>query len=154
LPAGPLTFGHAYDTFPFDNRITRVELTGAQLQRVIAAQLPFWIDGRRGLPGLAGIRVALDCDDAQPRVRLTRLSGQDIEPAARLVVAMASNTVGRFAATALEGEPEIASAEVPVLVRDAVVGWLLEHGGHLGADDFIAEPRWQLPAAGCSVSTG
>ncbi len=31
LPAGPLTFGHAYDAFPFDNRITRVALTGAQL---------------------------------------------------------------------------------------------------------------------------
>ncbi len=33
LPKGPLTFGHAYDAFPFDNRITRVALTGAQLKR-------------------------------------------------------------------------------------------------------------------------
>ena len=46
---------------------------------------------------------------------------------------MASNTVGRFAATALDGEPEIAAAELPVLVRDAVAGWLLERGGHLDA---------------------
>ena len=71
LPTGPLTFGHAYDAFPFDNRITRVALTGAQLTRVLAAQLPFWIDGRRGLPGLAGIRLALSCDGTQARVRLT-----------------------------------------------------------------------------------
>jgi 2',3'-cyclic-nucleotide 2'-phosphodiesterase (5'-nucleotidase family) len=156
LPLGPLTFGHAYDAFPFDNRITRVDLTGAQLQRVIAAQLPFWIDGRRGLPGLAGIRVELRCDDAQARVRLTRLSGQDIEPDEPLVVAMASNTVGHFAATALDGEPAIGAVELPVLVRDAVASWLLEHGGHIRADNFVAQSRWQLPAngAGCGSDSG
>ena len=77
LPSGPLTFGHAYDAFPFDNRVTRVALTGAQLTRVLAAQLPFWIDGRRGLPGLAGIRLAVSCDGTQARVRLTRDSGAE-----------------------------------------------------------------------------
>ncbi len=68
---------------------------------------------------------------------------------------MASNTVGRFAATALDGEPEIAATEIPVLVRDAVAGWLLEHGGHIDADDFVAQPRWQLPTAGpaCGVES-
>ncbi len=154
LPAGPLTFGHAYDAFPFDNRITRVALTGAQLTRIIATQLPVWIDGRRGLPGLAGIRVAVTCDGSQARVRLTRSSGQDIEAGEPLVVAMASNTVGRFTATALDGEPAIAAAEVPVLVRDAAAGWLLEHGGRIDAADFVAKPHWQLPAAGCGVETG
>jgi 5'-nucleotidase len=151
LPSGPLTFGHAYDTFPFDNRITRIELTGAQLTRVIAAQLPLWIDGRRGLPGLAGIRVAVSCDGARQYVRLTRASGRDVMPDEPLVVAMASNTVGRFAATALDGERAIASAEIPVLVRDAVAGWLLAHGGRIAAGDFVAPPRWQLPAAGCGA---
>ena len=66
-------------------------------------------------------------------------------------MAMASNTVGRFAATALDGEREIVAAEIPVLVRDAVAGWLLEHGGHIDAVDLVGEPRWQLPAAGCGV---
>jgi 5'-nucleotidase len=152
--AGPLTFGQAYDAFPFDNRITRVALTGAQLRRLLAAQLPFWIDGRRGLPGLAGIRVAVTCDGAQPVVNVTRSSGGDVQPDERLVVAMASNTVGRFAATALDGEPEITAVELPVLVRDAVAGWLHRHGGHVDADDFVAEPQWQLPAAGCGTSSG
>jgi 5'-nucleotidase len=155
LAAGPLTFGQAYDAFPFDNRITRVALTGAQLQRVITAQLPFWIDGRRGLPGLAGIRVVLRCDDNGPLAQLTDASGRDIEPDRRLVVAMASNTVGRFAATALDDEPPITAVELPVLVRDAVAGWLLEHGGHIGAADFVAEPRWQMPPkdGGCGTTT-
>jgi 5'-nucleotidase len=153
LPAGPLTFGHAYDAFPFDNRITRVTLTGAQLQRVIEAQLPFWIDGRRGLPGLAGIYVTLRCDDNGPLAQITTVAGRDIEPDEPLVVAIASNTVGRFAATPLDGEPAIGAIELPVLVRDAVASWLLEHGGHIDADDFVAKPRWRMPAAGCGVES-
>jgi len=77
-----------------------------------------------------------------------------VKPDERLVVAMASNTVGRFAATALGGEPEISATEIPVLVRDAVAGWLLGHGGHIDADDFVAQPRWQLPTDGsaCGVA--
>ncbi len=154
LPAGALTFGHAYDTFPFDNRITRVALTGAQLERVIGAQLPFWIDGRRGLPGLAGLRVTVRCDGAQPRVRLARESGIAVQPSDTLVVAMASNTVGRFTATAVEGEAAIVSVELPVLVRDAVAAWLHAHGGHIDAGDFVAQPRWDLPVAGCGTQPG
>jgi 5'-nucleotidase len=143
LPGGPLTFGQAYDAFPFDNRITRVALTGAQLARVLEAQMPVWIDGRRGLPGLAGLRVTVACTGGQTQVRLMRASGAAVAPGERLVVAVASNTVGRFAATSLPGEPEIAAAELPILVRDAVAGWLLEHGGHIAPADFAG--RWQLP---------
>jgi 2',3'-cyclic-nucleotide 2'-phosphodiesterase (5'-nucleotidase family) len=154
LPSGPLTFGHAYDAFPFDNRITRVTLTGAQLTRVIAAQLPLWIDGRRGLPGLAGLRVTIACTHAQAEVRLLHPSGGAVDSDEPLVVAMASNTVGRFAATALPGEPEIATAELPILVRDAVADWLLERGGHLTPADFAG--RWQLPpqGVGCGAPPG
>jgi 5'-nucleotidase len=148
LPAGPLTFGHTYDAFPFDNRITRVTLTGAQLARLLTAQLPFWIDGRRGLPGLSGVSATVSCTEAEPRMHLTHTSGRDVEPDERLVVAMASNTVGRFAATALDGEPEIAAIELPLLVRDALAGWLLARGGRISADEFIAEARWELPKTG------
>jgi hypothetical protein len=84
---------------------------------------------------------------------LTDGSGRDIEPDRRLVVAMASNTVGRFAATALDGEPPVAAVELPVLVRDAVAGWLLAARGHIDADDFVAEPRWQMPSD-CGVAAG
>ena len=151
LAEGPLTFGHAYDAFPFDNRITRVALTGAQLERVIDTQLPVWIDGRRGLPGLAGLRVTIVCADAQAEARLLRESGGAVAADERLVVAMASNTVGRFAATALPGEPEIAAAELPVLVRDAVASWLRERDEPIAPADF--EGRWQLPPQGTGCGT-
>jgi 5'-nucleotidase len=147
LAEGPLAFGQAYDAFPFDNRITRVALTAAQLERAIEAQLPLWLDGRRGLPGVAGLRVTIACTDAQAQARLVRESGAVVAGDEPLVVALAANTVGRFAATARAGEPEIASAELPVLVRDAFAGWLLERGGHIAPADFAG--RWRLPPASC-----
>jgi 5'-nucleotidase len=145
LPSGLLSFGDAYDAFPFDNRITRVVLTGAQLERLISAELPRWIEGRRGLPGLAGLRVAVECAGAQAQVRVTHDGKRALAPDEPVVLAMASTTVGRFAATALADEPAIAAAEVPVLVRDAVASWLLERGGRIAASDFTG--RWQLPPA-------
>ena len=77
-------------------------------------------------------------------------SGDAIEPGEPLIVAMASSTVGRFAATAASGEPEIVATELPVLVRDAVAGWLLKRGGHIAPADFLG--RWQPPRAegGCA----
>jgi 5'-nucleotidase len=147
LPSGPLTFGHAYDAFPFDNRITRVALTAAQLERVIGAQLPLWIDGRRGLPGIAGLRVTIACTDAQAEAHLVRESGAVVAAGEPLVVALGSNTVGRFAASAMPGEPEIAAAELPVLARDAFAGWLHERGGQIAPGDFAG--RWRLPPASC-----
>jgi len=143
LPSGELTFGAAYDAFPFDNRVTRVTLTGAQLTRVLADQLPQLIDGRRGLFGVSGIRAVVRCEGAEPRVHVTHDSGAAIEPGETLVVAVASYSAGRAAWAVVEGEPAAVTAtELPLLVRDAVAAWLLNRG-HVGAAEL--EGRWQLP---------
>ena len=39
LPPGRLTFGRLYDVFPFDNRLVRLSLTGAQLERVFSEEV-------------------------------------------------------------------------------------------------------------------
>jgi len=156
LPAGPITFGHAYDVFPFDNRITRVELSSAQLQRVLADQLPQLIDGRRGLLSVSGVRVTVTCGDAGPELRLTRESGSELKPTDKLIVAAASYSAGRAAWATVEGEAEVVVTELPLLVRDVVAAWLVGRGGHIGANDFIdpKRPRWELPAQGpvCTAS--
>jgi 2',3'-cyclic-nucleotide 2'-phosphodiesterase (5'-nucleotidase family) len=147
LPQGGLTFGDAYDAFPFDNRITRVRLTGAQLERVVNAQLPQWLEGRRGLPGIAGLRIALDCEEPERGPTLRHESGRTLDPGEPLIVALASSTVGRFAAAALPGEPAVEATELPILVRDAVAAWLLGRG-RLAADSF--DGRWRLAPAGAA----
>ncbi len=146
LPSGALTFGAAYDAFPFDNRIIRVTLTGAQLERVLADQLPQLLDGRRGLFGVSGIRVAVTCDGADARVHVLRDSGVEVAADETLTLAVASYSAGRAAWAAVDGEPTVAAHELPVLVRDAVAAWLVGRGGHIGSADFVG--RWQLPAAG------
>lgn len=154
LPAGPITFGAVYDVFPFDNRVTRIELTGAQLARVLADQLPQLAEGRRGLLSLSGVRATVACNGTGPEVRLRHDSGADVQAGEKLVVAVASYSAGRAPWAAVEREPGIAAHELTLLVRDAAAAWLVKRGGHVGALDFVdpARPRWQLvggaPACG------
>lgn len=145
LPSGALTFGDAYDTFPFDNRVLRVTVTGAQLERVLVDQLPQLVDGRRGLFGVSGIRVAVTCDGVEPRVRVTRDTGKGVAADEPLTLAVASYSAGRAAWAAVENEPAVTATELPVLVRDAVAAWLSQRG-RIAAADFAG--RWQLPAEG------
>ena len=56
LAGGPLTFGQLYNVFPFDNRIARVSLTGADLSRWLANEI-----GRRGTVGISGVEVHASC---------------------------------------------------------------------------------------------
>lgn len=58
LPEGPVTFGRLYDVFPFDNRIARITLSGAELGRWLAGEIR---QGRRGWLGIAGVDVRASC---------------------------------------------------------------------------------------------
>jgi 5'-nucleotidase len=143
LAAGPVTFGAVYDVFPFDNRATRIELTGAQLARVLEDQLA---DSRRGLPSLSGIRATVICGARGPLIRLLHDSGAEIDPAETLVLVAASYSAGRAAWATVERELGSGARELALLVRDAAAAWLVKRGGHVGAEDFVdpARPRWQL----------
>ena len=56
LPRGPITFGQLYDVFPFDNRLVRVSLTGADLSQWLANEIR-----RGGAVGIAGVNVHATC---------------------------------------------------------------------------------------------
>jgi 2',3'-cyclic-nucleotide 2'-phosphodiesterase (5'-nucleotidase family) len=58
LPEGPVTFGRLYDVFPFDNRIARITLSGAELGRWVEGEIRA---GRRGSLGLSGVEVRTSC---------------------------------------------------------------------------------------------
>ena len=137
LPAGALTRGSLYDVFAFDNRVVTLVLTGAQLRKVLAAQVVRW---RRGLPSVSGLRVRVNCQGESPEVEIVRPSGDPIDPAESLVVA----TTDFFAARASFGAvaPQTAWASSP-LVRDAAAGWLTARGGRLRGADLANPPRWE-----------
>lgn len=125
LPRGALTFGHLYDTFPFDNRLARVQVTAGVLERGIANALR---RGRRGSFGISGARVRVSCADDRLQVVLLRRDGQrigDTEPLT--VVGMDSLLGGQvFAPVLAPGLVQVAT-DAPV-VREVVEDWLRDRG--------------------------
>jgi 5'-nucleotidase len=69
LPDGPLTFGQLYDVFPFDNRLVRVSLSGAELSRWLANEIR---QGRGGAVAISGVEVTASCGADGVRVDLMR----------------------------------------------------------------------------------
>ena len=101
LPDGPLTFGHAFEVIPFDNRLALVELSGAELLEL----LRIGFTGVHGGLQVAGARVEvslgaegacaakdLDGDGAvtpydRARVKAAWVRGKPVDPKARYKVA-------------------------------------------------------------------
>jgi 5'-nucleotidase len=154
LPAGPLTFGDLYEMFPFDNFVTILDVSGAELRRVIAAQAK---SHRR--VGFAGMRVIVDCEEEQMSVRMLRPDGREIgddEQLSLLVndyMALGGDAIlapimppGGFAVT--YGLPR---------TRDAIIDWLRSRGGELHPADWGGDdaPMWS-PAnrvpSGCMLT--
>jgi 5'-nucleotidase len=154
LPAGELTFGDLYEMFPFDNFVTIINVSGAELRRVIAAQAK---SSRR--VGFAGMRVYVECADERMRVRMLRPDGREIgddETLALLVndyMALGGDAIlepitppGGFSL----------GYELP-RTRDAIVDWLRSRGGELDPADWRSDdaPMWspadRIPA-GCALT--
>lgn len=137
LPSGPLSRGALYDVFPFDNRVARLELSGAALTRLLSNQIrrTWW----RGRPfGVAGIVVTVDCRDGEQQVSVTHPSGQPLRGDERIIVASTDFMSTRFGG--------VAGAGVRVLdlqAREALERWL-RNAGPLPAIRFAdpARPRW------------
>jgi 5'-nucleotidase len=146
FPKGSLTYGDLYETQPFDNRVTTLELTGAELERVVSAHLE---RGRHGILSVGGMRVEARCEKKRLRVTLRRANGKRISPAERVTI-----TTSDYLAT---GGDELFDSVKPghveigtETVRDALARALRKRGGTLsGSDAKIyakAHPRLALPS--------
>jgi 2',3'-cyclic-nucleotide 2'-phosphodiesterase (5'-nucleotidase family) len=145
LPQGELTFGSVYEMFPFDNRLTVVEISGADLRKIIAAQ----VHNVSRRAGFSGMHVFVGCDGGRMAIRMVRADGHEFSDGDS--VRLVANDF-----LALGGDdiltPAIPPQGFPIpddspLVRDTLVDWFREHGGSLRADDFLdpRHPRWILP---------
>lgn len=149
LPSGPLTQGTLYDVFPFDNRIVTLQMTSAELAAVFERLL---VRGRRGVPGVSGMRVQVTCTGNHPQVTLLRTTGTPIDPRARLAVA----STDFFATRARFGSASMPRSEVlgaAPLVRDVVAAWFTGKHGLLQDAALSSPPRWELPVnAPCVIA--
>jgi len=124
LPEGPVTFGRLYDVFPFDNRIARITLTGAELGRWVSGEIR---QGRRGSLGISGVDVRASCLADGLHVDLFRGVGWIRDDDRLLAVTIGAPTPsGSLASPApLGGVGPIGNAPV---VREVVEDWFRRRG--------------------------
>jgi 5'-nucleotidase len=145
LPQGDLVYGSVYEMYPFDNLVVRLDLSGAELRRVLEREV--FRPNRRA--GIAGIRVFAACDDGLLSLTMMRPDGSAIEDHEMLAV-MTTDFL------ALGGDdvftPVIPEEGFPIagstrLVRETIVNWMRERGGNLSVDSFsdTDNPKWNIP---------
>jgi 5'-nucleotidase len=150
LPDGPLTFGRLYDVFPFDNRVARITLTGAELGRWLADEIQ---QSRRGALGISGVRVRTSCLAGGIHVDLLRTTGRPIHNEDRLLAVTigAPTPSGSLASPAPLGG--LGPTENAPVVRELVEDWFrrLGHPAQRRLDDAThRSPEYaDAPTAGC-----
>ena len=145
VPAGHLTFGRLYAAFPFDNRVSRVALSGDELRRVLAEEIKR--RRPRGSLAIAGAVVKTGCTGERLVVELFRPNGRRVDPDERLVVVGMDSLVARLISTTIHPPPHIGVSHTAPVLREIVEDWLRRRGGRLASEHVIDpdRPRWELP---------
>jgi 2',3'-cyclic-nucleotide 2'-phosphodiesterase (5'-nucleotidase family) len=124
LPSGPLTVGHLYDVFPFDNRLVRVSMSGADLSRWLANEIR---QGRGSGVGISGVDVNIKCLVDGVHVDLMR-GTERIGDEARLIAV----TIGGPTLNGNLASPDFLGSVGPVdnspVVREVVEDWFRRVG--------------------------
>jgi 5'-nucleotidase len=145
LPEGQLTYGDVFRMFPFDNRMAFVELSGAELRRIMASQA----HNRLRPAGFSGLRVFVKCDAERMTVRMLRPDGSEISDSEMLKVAANDFLLlgGDDIFTPVTPEGGFALPNGTRLVRDTLVSWFRSRGGSMSADNFFDPDnlRWNRP---------
>jgi 5'-nucleotidase len=133
LPAGPLTYGRLYEVLPFDNTVSTLTLTGAQLRALLDAAYAH----RGGLFQQAGLRVTLSACQGPGRLeKVTLASGARLQPDKTYRVVM-PDFLARGGAGLGEAIAELPPSSVDLggalNVRDAILATLSKTPGALSA---------------------
>ena len=145
LPAGPLTFGDVYEVAPFDNRVVVLDVSGADLRRIIAVQARK--TSRRA--GFSGMRVFVGCEQDEMSIKMVLNDGHEIMDDDR--VRISTNdflaTLGDGILTAGMPEGGYHFEDDPRFNRDLLVSWFKKRGGSLSKSEFEttdANRRWNF----------
>lgn len=142
LPAGPLHYGDLYETFPFDNRFARIELTGAELKALIAADLA----SDRGILTFSGVHARARCEGATLALTLHRDDGRPIGDDERLAVVtsdyLATAPIPAFAAAQAAGRVTLEEGEP---MRETIAALLRGRGRIDPAEGALKTPRVEHP---------
>ena len=147
LPAGELIYNSTYQVYPFDNRVTYLQLSGADLRKVIAHQASK--SGRRA--GIAGMRATIICANDDVSARMFLDDGSEIVDSDAVTVAASDFLVlgGDDIFTPIIPDEGLTLDSNNPLIRDVFVGWLRQRGGTMKASDFSEESGLRWHVSGC-----
>jgi 5'-nucleotidase len=142
LPAGPLSYGRLYETFPFDNAFASLRLPASEFRRLLARSLSH----AGSLVSLSGLHVLARCEKGGLEVALTRHDGSRVHDEEVLAIVttdyLATGGDGFFAGANID-------YEIGPPIRDAIAEAMRQRGGVLDARDPAlfnpAHPRFALP---------
>jgi 2',3'-cyclic-nucleotide 2'-phosphodiesterase (5'-nucleotidase family) len=81
---GALTYGAVLEAMPFDNQLSKLRLTGAELRSLFRRQA---LTQRRGPLAVSGIRVKVSCQNDSLLVEVMRINGARIQDDESLTLA-------------------------------------------------------------------
>ncbi len=116
LPAGEVTFGRAFEVLPFHNRLAVVGMKGAQIRRLVGANLRT----DRGILSLSGLAVEARCSEGKPAVELRTSDGKPLDDQRVYRIATVDFLV-KGGDDFSELEPLSALREKAPLVRDLLI---------------------------------
>lgn len=140
LPKGPLRYGTVFEMFPFDNSFATLQLTAAELARILTQNLK----ADSGILALSGLTAAASCKDKQLQVQLFD-AGKKLVPAERKLTVVTSDFLAASGDGVMAGlalPPEAIHIERDRIIRDALLDGLTSYpGGKLdGADKRLFDP--------------
>lgn len=145
FPAGELEYGSVYELSPFENRVVRIEMSGAELRRVVAQQAH---RGQRSV-GFSGMRVFISCTNLKQSVTLVLSDGHEVRDTDDVTVVVNDFIAagGEYILTDIMPENGYPIDESQPLTRDLFVTWLGARGGSIAAADFETgdKPKWNRP---------
>jgi 2',3'-cyclic-nucleotide 2'-phosphodiesterase (5'-nucleotidase family) len=122
LPAGELTYGQLFEAMPFDNRFAIIDLTGADLRKLVVGNLTEGSDSRRSIAFLSwsGLTAKARCKGDKLDVQIA-VAGKPLKDSARYKLAtsdfLASGGDGSLVKLQL---PDAAITMTDTIIRDAI----------------------------------
>jgi 2',3'-cyclic-nucleotide 2'-phosphodiesterase (5'-nucleotidase family) len=146
IPAGKLSYGALYEAMPFDNRIVKLNVSGAELREVLRTHLSH---DAHGLVSVSGITVNARCKAGNLEVELIRKGGRAISDGERLTLVTSDYlATGGDRLFSPLGEPRSRIVEaLPILLRDALANEIAKMT-RIRARDVLdgRHPRLKLPS--------
>ena len=136
LPEGPVTLGRLFAVFPFDNRVVRITISGADLGGWLAGEIR---DGRRNALGISGITGRATCRPDGIHLDLVNAAGRKVHDSDRLIAVTigAPTPSGGLASAVAAGA--VGSTEHAPIVREIVEDWLRRSDRLTRLDDVRKE---------------